>query len=380
MKHVLILPDSFKGTMSSEEVCDLMAKAVHAVFPECETTALPVADGGEGSTDAFLKALPGRLVRLSVCGPVPGEQVEGFYGLVHEGRTAVIELAAAAALPMVEDRKNPEKMTTYGVGQLMLAAAKSGAETVIIGLGGSATNDGGCGAAAACGVKFLDKAGKAFVPVGGTLKDIERIDLSGVDPAIRKVRFITMCDVTNPLCGPNGASAVFGPQKGATPEMVSRLDAGLFHLADIIKRDVGKEVRDLAGAGAAGGMGAGTVAFFDSQLKSGIETVLDAVHFDERLKDADMVFTGEGKIDGQSIQGKVISGISTHAKRQNVPVVAVVGTIDGDMSGMYGIGVTSVFSILNKPGVFAELSKHCKEDLYTTMVAICRLIGSQKYK
>lgn len=377
MKHVLILPDSFKGTMSSEEVCELMAKAVHAVFPDCETTALPVADGGEGSTEAFLKALPGSMVRLRVSGPVPGEKVDGFYGLIHDGKTAVIELAAAAALPMVEDRKNPEKMTTYGVGELMLAAAKSGVDTIIVGLGGSATNDGGCGAAAACGVRFFDKEGKQFVPVGGTLKDIDRIDMSGLDPAMRKVKCVTMCDVTNPLCGKNGASAVFGPQKGADPAMVSRLDAGLSHLADIVVRDVGRDVRNLAGAGAAGGMGAGNVAFFDSELKSGIETVLEAVHFDERLKDADMVFTGEGKIDGQSIQGKVISGIATHAKKQHVPVVAVVGTIDGDMSGMYQIGVTSVFSILNMPGPFKELSKHCREDLYTTMIAICRLVGSQ---
>ncbi len=378
MKHVLILPDSFKGTMSSEEVCGLMAKAVKEVFPLCETTALPVADGGEGSTEAFLKALPGKLVKLPVSGPVPGTKVEGFYGLVHEGKTAVIELAAAAALPMVEDCKNPEKMTTYGVGELMLAAARSGVSTIIVGLGGSATNDGGCGAASACGVKFFDKAGKSFIPVGGTLKDIDHIDISGLDPAFSSLSCITMCDVTNPLCGGNGASAVFGPQKGADQEMVARLDAGLSHLADVIQRDIGKDVKDLPGAGAAGGMGAGTVAFFASQLKSGIETVLDAVGFDERLKDADMVFTGEGKIDGQSIQGKVISGICSHAKKQDVPVVAVVGTIDGDMSGMYGMGLTSVFSILNKPGSFKELSAHCKEDLYTTMVAVCRLVKSQE--
>ena len=380
MKKVLILPDSFKGTMSSEEVCALMADEVKRVFPACETVALPVADGGEGSTEAFLKALPGKLVGKEVTGPFTDMKVKGFYGLVHEGKTAVMELAAAAALPMVEDRKDPSKTTTYGVGELMKAACHEGIDTLIVGLGGSATNDGGCGAAAACGVRFLDASGKEFVPVGGTLKDIAKIDASHLDPVFKRVHVIVMCDVTNPLCGPNGASAVFGPQKGASPAMVKELDAGLAHMAEICKRDLGCDMKELSGAGAAGGMGGGMVAFFGGELKSGIETVLDAVHFDQQLEGADMVFTGEGKIDGQSIQGKVISGIASHCAPRHVPVVAVVGTIDGSMEGMYGIGVTSVFSILAKPELFKDSRVHCKEDLAATMRAICRLIQSQEEK
>ena len=373
MKKAILIPDSFKGTMTSLEVCAIMEKAIHSVYPDCNCLSFPVADGGEGSIDAFLQALPGEKIHLSVTAAFPGEKCEAFYGLIHEGRTAIVELATCASLPSVEERKNPLKTTTYGVGELILASSRSGAEKIVVALGGSSTNDGGCGAAAACGVTFTDAEGKAFIPVGGTLDRICHIDVSHLDPALKGKEIVTMCDVNNPLCGECGASAVFGPQKGATAEMVKTLDAGLAHLSDVMRSDLGQDVSLLPGSGAAGGMGAGMVAFFGSKLESGIETVLQAVGFDAALSGCDCVFTGEGKIDGQSVRGKVVCGLASHAKKAHVSVVAVVGTIDGDMGKVYEEGVSAVFSILNRPGSFSELKKTCREDLETTMESICRL-------
>ncbi len=259
MKKIILAPDSFKGTMTSREVCGELTSAIREIFPETEIVSLPVADGGEGSVDAFLTACGGERVATVCTGP-NGQHIRAEYGLLPDG-TAVVEMAAAAGLPLA-DPKNPERTTTFGVGELLPHAAGRGARKIIMCLGGSATNDGGCGAAAACGIRFFDKQGNSFTPVGGTLMDIARIDLSGLDPALAAVPIVTMCDIDNPLCGPTGAAAVFGPQKGADEAMVLRLDAGLAHLAGLLHRDCGAEVRGLPGAGAAGGMGAGMTAFF----------------------------------------------------------------------------------------------------------------------
>ena len=251
MKKAVLIPDSFKGTMSSMRICEIMKAEIHNSYPECEVRSIPVADGGEGSVDAFLQAVGGERVTLEVTGPW-FERCEAYYGLIDSGATAVIEMAAAAGLPMVGERRDPRATTTYGVGELMAAAAGAGAKRLIIGLGGSATNDGGCGAACAAGVKFYHAAGESFVPVGGTLCEIERIDMSGLDPAIAGAEIVAMCDIDNPMYGESGAAHIFGPQKGADAEMIALLDEGLRHLARVIKRDLGIEVDTMPGAGAAG--------------------------------------------------------------------------------------------------------------------------------
>lgn len=374
MKKVVLVPDSFKGTLSSAQVCAAMAAGVRAVFPAVEIVSVPVADGGEGSVDAFLAALGGEKVSLRVTGP-EGAPLDSFYGLLPDG-TAVVEMAAAAGLPQVLGEKDPEKTTTYGVGELLRHAAHNGARRAVMCLGGSATNDGGCGAAAACGVRFLNGAGEAYVPVGGTLKDIAAVDLSALDEAVRALPMTTMCDIDNPLCGPSGAAAVFGPQKGADAAMVARLDAGLAHLAEIVQRDLGADVRDLPGAGAAGGMGAGMAAFFGSALRPGIETVLDTVGFDALVQGADLILTGEGKLDGQSLRGKVVSGVARRAG--DVPVAAVVGDVGDGIEAVYDLGVTAVFSINRVAVPYQQARLRAERDLTATVTDMMRLARAFK--
>ena len=361
MERYVLVPDSFKGTLSSREICEILREEILRVRPAAEVIAVPVADGGEGSVDAFLAAMGGERVEVPVHGPHM-EDMTGFYGLLPDG-TAVIEMAAAAGLPLVGDRLEPDTATTYGVGELMAAAAKSGARRIILGLGGSATNDGGCGAAAALGVRFLRKDGTAFIPTGGTLNEIDSIDLSG-RCALPDVT--VMCDIDNPLCGPSGASAVFGPQKGADPAMVERLDRNLAHLADVIARDLGKQVKDVPGAGAAGGMGGGSLAFWDGRLQMGIQTVLDTVGFDELVQGAKLVFTGEGRLDSQSLRGKVIGGVAERARKYGVPVVAVVGAVGEGADEIYDLGVCGVFTTNHAPVPFEIAKFHSHENLRRT--------------
>lgn len=379
MKKILLIPDSFKGTMSSAEICSIMKKAIHNHFPEAEVISIPVADGGEGSVDAFLEALGGNKVTVTVKNPY-FEDMEAFYGVL-EGEisgTVVIEMAASAGLPLVLDRLNPNLTTTYGVGQLMEHALINGCKKIIMGLGGSATTDGGCGAAAALGVKFFDKAGKDFVPTGGTLKNIARIDLSTLNPLVQKAEIITMCDINNPLYGETGAAYVFGPQKGADEVMIKELDAGLRHLAEIVIRDIGLNNADFPGTGAAGGMGYGMLVLLGSQLKMGIETVLDTVHFDKQLIGADFVFSGEGKIDTQSLRGKVVIGVGTRTKKAGVPLVAVVGDIGDNIEKAYDMGVSAVFSINRVAVPFSEAKLRAKSDIALTMDNIIRFIKTVK--
>ena len=374
MKKAVLIPDSFKGTVSSTRVCELMAERIEKIFPGCAVQSIPVADGGEGSVDAFLTAVGGEKVTKQVTGPW-FEQCSGYYGLIDNGATAVLEMAAAAGLPMVGDHKDPRGTTTFGVGELLADAARSGAKRLVIGLGGSATNDGGCGAAAAAGVKFYNAAGESFVPVGGTLKDIERIDMSMRDPAFDKVEIVTMCDIDNPMYGETGAAYIFGPQKGADPEMVKFLDQGLRHLSEVIKRDVGVDVADMPGAGAAGAMGAGMVAFFGSRLQMGIETVRDTVEFDKAIADADIIFTGEGKIDSQSLRGKVVIGVARRAAKQDKPVIAIVGGADYDVDAAYGEGVTAIFPINRLPQDFSVLKEHSEENLGFAVENVLRALS-----
>jgi glycerate 2-kinase len=375
MKKIICIPDSFKGTLSSAQICDIMEKSIHHHFEQCEVIKIEVADGGEGSVDAFLAAVGGEKVYCTVNNPY-FESMESFFGVLH-GDVAVIEMAAAAGLPLVSDRLNPMETTTFGVGELMLAAIERGCKKIIVGLGGSSTNDGGCGAACAIGARFYDASGRSFVPTGKSLIDIARIDLSGVDPRIFDVEFITMCDIDNPMYGLKGAAHIFSPQKGADHEMVLKLDEGLTHLASVIKNQLNVDVSMIPGGGAAGAMGAGMVAFFNSRLQMGIETILDLVGFDRLIKDADLIFTGEGKIDSQSLQGKVPIGVARRAKQAGVDVVAVVGTIGNDIDAAYDLGISAIFSINPEPVPFEIAKLKSKENLAMTMDNIMRILKTK---
>lgn len=375
MEKILLVPDSFKGTLSSRQVCQVMAGQLRRFFPQAQVKSIPVADGGEGSVEAFLAAAGGERRTRTVTGPF-GEPVEAFYGILGDGHTAVIEMAACAGLPLAEGRLNPERATTYGVGELLLAAKEAGCTKAILGLGGSCTNDGGAGAAAALGAKFTRADGTAFVPTGGTLGEIAALDVSPVAQALQGMELTAMCDIDNPLYGEAGAAAVFAPQKGADAAMVARLDAGLRHLGQVSARCLGRDFSHLPGAGAAGGLGFGMAAFCGAQLRMGIDAVLDAVGFDSLLLGTDVVFTGEGKIDSQSARGKVVSGVAARCRKAGVPVVAVVGQIGQGFEEMYQQGLTAVFSINRAAQPFAESRLHAGENLALTMENIARLLAA----
>lgn len=371
MKKFLLVPDSFKGTLSSKQICSIMKERIAFHFPDAQAIEIPVADGGEGSVDCFLSATNGEKVWCETVNPF-FEKMQGYYGLLNGGKIAVIEMAVCAGLPLVEDRKDPMKATTYGVGLLIKDAVERGVKEIILGLGGSATNDFGCGAVSALGVDFYDEKGNAFIPTGQTLQNVSKIEkdkdlLSGINITL-------MCDVKNFLYGKNGAAYIYAPQKGANSEQVKILDEGLKHICAIASRDLAKDVSNLVGAGAAGGMAGGMSAFFDAQIKMGIEVVLDTVGFDKLLKDADVVFTGEGKIDSQSLQGKVVSGVAKRAKERKVPVIAVVGGIDGDISSIYDNGINSVFAINCLPEDFSVSRYKSKENLNKTMDNVLRIL------
>ena len=357
----LLMPDSFKGTLSAEQVCNVMEQEILGEFDDAKIIKVPVADGGEGVVDAFLSAIGGEKVFTPIKGPF-FEDISGFFGLAEGGDVAVVEMAAAAGLPLVEGKKNPLKTTTYGVGQVILQALGRGAKRLILGLGGSATNDGGCGMAAALGVRFFDEAGMPFIPVGGTLHKIAKIDASHLAQGVREAEITVMCDIKNPLFGQNGAAYVFAPQKGADSQAVELLDKGLRHLSEVISRDLGIDVAQMEGAGAAGGMGAGAVAFLGAVLRPGIEAVLEAVHFDEIVQGTDYIFTGEGCLDGQSLGGKVADGVARRGKALGIPVIAIVGGVkDGEIGEIYERGVSSVFPISRLPIDFS-ISRYQSED------------------
>lgn len=371
MRKYVVIPDSFKGCLSSGEICDIIAREIRRRDPEARVCALPVADGGEGTVDAFLGALGGEKVAVPCRDPY-GRPLTAHYGLFPDGKTAVIEMAAAAGLPLVGEDRRVADATTYGVGQLIAHALRRGAERIILGLGGSATNDGGCGAAAALGVEFLDAEGKAFVPVGGTLRRIAHIRTGGLLPALRQAEVIAMCDIDNPLCGESGAAAVFAPQKGADAATVRMLDEGLAHLAAVIEKDLGRSLLTIPGGGAAGGFGAGSVAFLGARLQMGIEAVLDLTDFDRLAADAYLVITGEGRLDSQSLRGKVVVGVARRARALGVPVVALVGSSETDIAAVYDAGVTAVFPINPAPTTLSEALAHARTHLAFTAENVLR--------
>ena len=372
-KYVLI-PDSFKGTLSSEDICRIASEEILRLEPEAEICAIPVADGGEGTVDAFLAAVGGTRAEVPCTGPC-GQEVMGFYGLLPDG-TAVVEMAAAAGLPLAGACRDPEKTTTYGVGQLMAHALSRGAKRLVLGLGGSATNDGGCGAAAALGAEFLDVKGRAFVPTGGTLTQIAHIRTEGLRETLAGAEVTVMCDIDNPLCGPAGAAAVFGPQKGADAAMVARMDAGLRHLAEMLEKDVGMAVLALAGGGSAGGFGAGAAAFFGGQLRMGIDVVLDLTDFDRKCRGASLVITGEGHLDSQSLRGKTVVGVARRARALGVPAAALVGGCETALDAVYAEGVSGVFPIHPALCTWPQAAARTEEDLRFTVGNLLRFMAA----
>lgn len=349
MKKIVIAPDSFKGCMSSKEVCDAIERGIKAVIEEVSIEKIPMADGGEGTVVTLVEATGGETVKVSVLDPLAKER-QAYFGILGDGKTAVLEMALASGLPMVpKDKRNPLITTTYGTGQLIKAALDLGCQEFIIGIGGSATNDGGVGMAQAIGVRFLDVNNEEIGFGGGSLENLAKIDMNNLDPRIKTAKFMVACDVNNPLCGPKGASRVFGPQKGATPEMVDKLDANLSHLAEVILKDIGKDVKNVPGAGAAGGLGAGLMAFCGAVLSPGVDLVIQATKLEARVADADLVITGEGQIDSQTAHGKTPFGVAKVAKKHNIPVAAIVGGIGQDADVLYQHGIDVIFSIVDGP-------------------------------
>ena len=376
MKKCVVISDSFKGTLSSAEICEIARECFQAVLPDCCLIPVPVADGGEGTMACFREVCGGREVRVPVQNPY-GETMEASY-LQMEGGQAVVETAAAAGLPLVENRMDPSRTSTYGVGQLIRHAVEHGSRKILIGLGGSCTNDGGCGCAAALGVRFLDQDGTAFVPVGGTLDRIRRIDRTEAEALLRNVEITAMCDIDSPMHGPAGAAYVFGPQKGADPSMAESLDRGLKALDEAIRDQLKLRVAEVPGAGAAGALGAGILAFLGGRLCPGIEAVLDLVKFEEMLKDCGLVITGEGRFDSQSLRGKVVSGVCGRAKKRAAPVVVIAGSIAGEMEPAIRdpeSGILALFSINRQAVDFEEAKGRSRENYRYTLENVLRLFS-----
>ena len=341
MKKIVVASDSFKGSLTSLEVAAGAEQGIHEVFPECEVVKVNVADGGEGTMDALRSTLGGQWVTVAAADPL-GRPRDVSYVVLSDGKTAVIEMSAASGLPLLEPQeRNPMLTSTFGTGEMIVDALSRGCRRFLVGIGGSATNDAGMGMLEALGFRFIDKDGKVLPGRGESMSEVVDIDMSHVSPEVKESEFIIACDVDSPFCGPRGAAYVFSPQKGADPQMVAELDAGMEHLAEVIARVVGKDIKDVPGAGAAGGLGGGFLAFLNSRLERGIEMVLDAIAFDDIIRGSDLVITGEGRVDSQTLTGKTPFGIMKRAQKQNIRTVAIGGSVklgeDDDVSGFDSI-------------------------------------------
>ena len=377
MKKAVIAPDSFKGTMSSPEVCEILCRAFAKIRPATKTVEIPVADGGEGTTDAFLYAVGGTRVYANTKNPL-FEDMEAYYAILNDKKTAVIETAAASGLTLIENRKSPMDASTYGTGLLIKDALDRGCEKIILGLGGSATTDGGAGLISALGVRLLDAGGRELTPSNRGLASLSHIDDAALDTRLKNCEFTVACDVDNTLCGPFGAAHIFGPQKGADEETADTMDANLLHYAEVLREKTGKDIKDIPKTGAAGGILASLLSFpeyIGCRICSGIDIILDAANFDAAIGDADIVITGEGRFDSQSLYGKAVSGVAKRAKKQNVPVIVIAGSAGGYGDKVYGLGIKAVFAAC--AGVypdFGELKKRCAEDLSKTAENVLRLL------
>jgi len=361
---VVIAPDSFKESLSALEAASAIEAGFREIFPDATYVKVPVADGGEGTVDAMVAATGGRRVALQATGPL-GRPVDAFYGLTGDESTAVIEMAAASGLELVPPaERDPLSATSRGTGELIRAALDAGARRFILGVGGSATNDGGAGMLQALGVGLLDEQGEQLPPGGAALARLTRIDVSRRDPRIEDCVFEVACDVSNPLVGPKGASAIFGPQKGATPEMVGQLDANLRHYAAVIARELGQDVAEVPGAGAGGGIAAAMLVFLNGRLRPGSEIVADAVGLDAKVADADLVVTGEGRIDGQTVNGKTPIGVARVAGRHGKPVIAIGGCLAIDAGAVHAHGIAATFSTVMKPETVAEVLAGARFNLH----------------
>ncbi len=371
---ILVAPDSFKGSLTALEVAENIKRGLNNYSLDLNIELLPVADGGEGTVQSLVDATQGKIYRKKVTGPLT-EEVEAFYGVLGDDKTAVIEMAAASGLPLVpEEKRNPLKTTTYGTGELIAAALDQGVDRIIIGIGGSATNDAGVGMAQALGADFLDAQGENIGFGGGNLAEIAKINLESLDDRIAEVEILVACDVDNPLFGEKGAAYVYGPQKGADPAMVKELDNNLRHLNKIIIRDLGRDINQVPGAGAAGGLGAGLVAFLGGELQKGVDLVLETLNFNARLKDVDLVITGEGRLDGQSIYGKTPVGVAKRAATRDIPVIAIAGSLGPGAKKVLTAGITAYFSIIDKPDNLANIIEETPELIAATSEQLIRTI------
>lgn len=372
--NIVIAPDSFKGSLTALDAADAIVQGVRDVVPDAEIVSVPLADGGEGTVAALVRATEGKILQQRVTGPMGGP-VDAHFGILGDDVTGVVEMAQAAGLALVPpEERNPLLATTYGVGELMLAAIDAGCRQLIVGLGGSATSDGGAGMAQALGVKLLGPGGAELTRGAAGLASLEGINMSGLDPRVGKTRIFAASDVTNPLCGPEGAAAIYGPQKGASDQMVQMIDKALANLATVVERDLRVEVRNLAGAGAAGGLGAGLVAFAGAEIRSGPNLVLELLGLDELLESADLVLTGEGKLDRQIEFGKAISGVALLAEKHQVPVIVFTGCLDEDEDKLAERGITVVVPIAPGPIGEAESMERAGELLQAAAERTMRLL------
>ncbi|MCA0934127.1 glycerate kinase [Vibrio alginolyticus] len=376
---IVIAPDSYKESLSAIEVAEAIETGFKRVFPDWQYVKCPVADGGEGSVEALVDASGGHQVKIQVVGPL-GEPHQAFYGISGDKNTAFIEMAAASGIELVPvDQRDPYTATSYGTGQLIEHALEQGIRHLIMCIGGSATNDAGCGMMQALGVSFKDAQGNEL-PYGGlALESLEHIDVTGLDPRLSECLIEVACDVTNPLTGTNGASYVYGPQKGATPEMVVRLDAALANFAEVVERDLNKQVNDIPGAGAAGGMGAAFCGFLNAELRPGIDIMTQAVGLEAIVQDADLVITGEGRLDSQSVNGKVPVGVAKVAKRYNLPVIAIAGALADDVEEVYSHGIDAAFDTVYKITTFDEIVAQAKTNVIRSSfnIAAALKLGQQ---
>ncbi|WP_333501268.1 glycerate 2-kinase [Kluyvera genomosp. 2] len=376
---IVIAPDSYKESLSATEVAQAIEKGFREIFPQAQFVSVPVADGGEGTVEAMIAATQGRAVMSTVTGPL-GDPVQAQWGISGDGGTAFIEMAAASGLTLVPpERRNPLITTSYGTGELILQALESGVKSIIIGIGGSATNDGGAGMVQALGAKLCDANGLPIGFGGGSLMSLNHIDISGLDARLQACTIRVACDVTNPLTGPSGASCIFGPQKGATAAMIAELDRNLAHYAEVIKKSLRVDVKEVPGSGAAGGMGGALMAFLGAELRSGIEIVTQALNLEEHIHDCTLVVTGEGRLDSQSIHGKVPVGVASVAKKYHKPVIGIAGSLTRDVGVVHQYGIDSVFSVLNRIGSLEEAFREAADNIYLTSrnIAATLQVGMQ---
>ncbi len=376
---IIVAPDSFKGSISSINACQAITRGIQRVMPEAYIIQIPMADGGEGTVEALVNATKGEYRKIKVCGPL-SDKVDAQYGiLTKNGNMAVIEIAQAAGLPLVpEHKRNPLNTTTYGLGEIILDAVSIGLKRFIIGLGGSATNDCGCGMAQSLGVVFQDHEWKPIHSLmnGRTMGNVSLVDASGLNHGLKQCEFIVACDVKNPLLGSNGATYTYGPQKGASDADLTELEANMSHVIGHIEHATQRQVRDIEGAGAAGGLGAGLMAFLDAKLKRGIDIVLEHSGFEEKIKDADLVITGEGKVDHTTVQGKTLSGIAACAKQHHVPVIALAGSVGSGTEDLYDIGINAVLPICNEPMALETAMANAEELIEAASMRALQILKS----